>query len=90
MKTDTPQIMTVTDLLNYVDPEAKGITIAAGYITLNWLYPYDIALDRIPDPLALLRWTAHLAEKTWMNSHRLSLFIEAVAARKGWKLHGLK
>jgi hypothetical protein len=88
MKTE-PQIMTAADLLNYRDPDAKGITIEAGWITLNWRYPYDIELSRIPDHPALLRWVNHLCEKGWMDGHRISLFIEAVARHKGWSLHGL-
>jgi len=79
--------MTVSDMLNLHDPDASGITINAGWITLNWSYPYEIKLSRIRDRGDLLKWTLHLAEKTWMTSTCLHHFISAVMDVKGWDKH---
>ena len=70
-------------------PTTPPITISNGYISLNWEYPYEIALSRIPDQQALLRWVLHLSEKTWMDGHRINVFIQAVAHQNGWQVHGL-
>jgi hypothetical protein len=51
-------------------------------------YPYEITLDRIPDPMALLRWVEHLTSKRWMPSDLLGEFIKAVCKIKGWNLYG--
>lgn len=59
------------------------------WVTVKWGgYDYDIELDRIPDPLALLQWLAHLGEKEWkgMTPDEISAFIQEVARRKGWEL----
>ena len=65
------------------------VIIKNGCITLNFRYPYEIELNRIPTPLALMQWVHHLCEKNWMDSERICIFIEAVAANKGWKMHPL-
>ena len=79
----------MTDIAALIDREKSGIKISPRYITLNWRCPYAIAWTRIESPISLVRWTHHLAEKGWMNSHRLSLFIEAVCEKQGWQLFGI-
>ena len=50
-------------------------------------YDYEVDTEEITRPLHLLRWTAHLAGKTWMNATFIHEFIEKVCAVKGWDLH---
>ena len=59
------------------------------WVTVLWGgYEYDIEMDRIPDPMALLQWVAHLGQKTWpgMTAQEISAFIERICERKGWTL----
>lgn len=58
-----------------------------GYITINKEYPYEIALDRIPDPEALLHWIHHLLGKRWMTGRLALELIERVYDIKGWDLY---
>ena len=55
---------------------------------VRFRYDYEVDLERITKPLHLLRWVAHLAEKTWMNAQFLHEFITRVCAIKGWDLYG--
>jgi hypothetical protein len=57
-------------------------------LLLRYQYDYEVDLDRIHSERDLLAWTHHLCGKTWMNTERLSHFIEAVARIKGFKVHG--
>lgn len=49
--------------------------------------PYEIALSRIPSPMALCRWATHLGEKTWITAKTIRTFIATVAGVKGWDLY---
>ena len=55
--------------------DAAGICIEDGSIILNYAYPYCIELSRCNTPGKILGWVNQLAGKTWMNTHRLNLFI---------------
>ena len=62
------------------------------WVTLTWGgYEYDIEMDRIPTPQALLGWLAHLGEKGWagMTAEQVSNFVRVVSRRKGWKIEPL-
>ena len=57
-------------------------------VTLNFVYPYEIDLDRIQTTGDLLRWVLHLSEKDWMTAERLNRFITKVGRHKGFKIYG--
>lgn len=72
-------------------PHAFHFEIVEGreWVTVRWGgWDYDIALDGVATPLALLHWVAHLAGKGWagMTSEEIGAFIETVCERKGWNL----
>jgi hypothetical protein len=56
---------------------------------LRFAYDYEVDLDRIKTERDLLAWTLHLCGKTWMNTERISHFIEAVTAIKHFRVAGL-
>jgi hypothetical protein len=49
-------------------------------LLVRFAYCYEVDLDRIAGERALLGWTRHLAGKTWMTTHYLAKFIDAVCA----------
>jgi hypothetical protein len=62
-----------------------------GYLDISWgEYEYSIALDRIPTPMALLEWIAHIEIKDWPGTtpRRIVALIAIVCRIKGWKLYG--
>lgn len=75
------------DMIAQLERDESKISISDGVITLNFQYEYPIELNRVRSYNDLLVWVLHLAEKSWMNSYRLSLFITKVAEHKGWKLN---
>jgi len=68
--------------------DTTGIAVRNGKLWLEWpdVYPYDIALNRIPDQEALGSWVRHLSEKRWMNEHRIVQFVLAATKAKKWML----
>jgi hypothetical protein len=56
-------------------------------ITLGFAYPYEIELERIRSPLALLEWVDHLMEKDRMKKEYLRAFLRKVCQIKKWNLH---
>jgi hypothetical protein len=54
---------------------------------LRFRYDYEVDTERITKPMHLLRWVAHLSEKTWMNATFLGEFIKKVCEIKGWDLY---
>ena len=61
------------------------------WVTVKWGGgDYDIELSRIPTPLALLQWLAHMGEKEWpdMTSVEVRKFILSVCQKKKWDLWG--
>ena len=85
------QFLSPSELRDYRDPDADRIVIdeVNQTVTFDFLYPYEIDLDRIETERDLLAWTLHLTEKTWMNSHRLHRFITKVGRYKNLKIYGL-
>lgn len=60
------------------------------WVTLNWgNYDYEIQMARIPTPLSLVQWVAHLAQKGWkkLTPYQISLFVRDVCEKKGWPHH---
>jgi hypothetical protein len=53
-------------------------------LTLCLKYPYEIDLDRVREPLHLLRWVLHLLGKPWFERDCVEPFILKVCAAKGW------
>ena len=51
---------------------------------------YEIELARISTPEQLISWIVHLAEKNWMNAHRIQSLILATCAHWGWDAYGGK
>jgi hypothetical protein len=86
------ELLNAADLLKAADVHRREMDAvfrhdpAADTLTICRAYPYDIALERIPDKAALLGWVYHLSEKVWVDSDLLREFIERVCAAKGWKL----
>jgi hypothetical protein len=58
-------------------------------LVIDAAYPYEIDLDRVKHPMSLVRWVAHLSEKTWMDTGLINEFILRVCAIKGWDPYGL-
>jgi hypothetical protein len=56
-------------------------------LLLRFQYDYEVDLDRIKSEAALLNWTLHLCDKTWMTTERIHFFIETVAAIKKFDVH---
>lgn len=59
-------------------------------IAINSTYCYEIGLERIPTPMALLHWSHHLCEKTWMPKEFIREFMRRVSAIKGWDIYSDK
>jgi len=85
MTTEKIQAWTFNQFLNYKNPDDPKIVLnpETQTITLNFLYPYQIDLDRIKNERDLLAWSLHLCEKNWMNTNRIAAFIHKVAEFKG-------
>lgn len=49
---------------------------------------YQIDLDRVPTPLALLNWIHHLSEKNWISTTHVHDLIDEICRIKGWDHHG--
>lgn len=49
---------------------------------------YEIDLDRVPTPLALLNWIHHLSEKYWITTMHVHDLIDEICRIKGWDHHG--
>jgi hypothetical protein len=58
-------------------------------LTLNYLYKYEIDLDRIETERDLLAWMCHLCEKSWMTTERVRAVAVKIAEIKGFDLYGL-
>ena len=88
LNTEGPElkVFTLEDQSWLDDPVESHITIEDGFITLDYAYPYDIELSRIPDERALLHWVHHLSGKTWMNNDRIAEFIGKVSAFKKFNI----
>ena len=56
-------------------------------LAVNSTYCYEIGLERIPTPMALLHWSHHLCEKTWMPKEFIREFMRRVSAIKGWDIY---
>ena len=56
-------------------------------IRANPDYLYEIGLDRIPTPLALLNWIHHLSQKSWFTTFQAYHLIDKICDIKGWDHH---
>jgi hypothetical protein len=61
------------------------IIVDESYLTINVddHYRYEIALDRINNPVKILQWVIHLAEKTWMTTELMRQFVIASCTKAG-------
>lgn len=66
----------------------ERLVVAGGILHVRFAYDYEIELSRIKTPLHLIRWTLHLAEKTWMKKRFLEAFIKEICKAKGWNPYG--
>jgi hypothetical protein len=71
------------DKLIQMAEDAEKIFVRGEYLILNFSYEYEIGVDRIQSYREILEWVAHLIHKTWMNPHRISLFIDAATDAAG-------
>lgn len=44
---------------------------------------YEIALDRIDNPVKILQWITHLTEKGWMTNELMRQFVLAACTKAG-------
>jgi len=58
-------------------------------IKANDQFGYEIALDRIDNPVKILQWVIHLTEKTWMTTELLNQFVQAACNKAGVDPHSL-
>ena len=56
-------------------------------IRANPDYLYEIDLDRIPTPMALLNWMHHLCPKYWVTTIHIHHLIDKICDIKGWDHH---
>jgi len=66
----------------------KRIKIDDGYISINIVCPYEFELVRCDTHEKLVKWIYHLAEKNWVTTDVLRVFIETVAGQFGWDIYG--
>lgn len=52
-------------------------------------YEYEIALDRIDNPVKILQWVIHLTEKGWMTNELMRQFVQAACTKAGIDPHYL-
>jgi hypothetical protein len=79
--------ITLASMINQDDPDRKLIEVDRNFVTIKFGgHDYDIELSRIKNQAELLGWVHHLCGKTWMNGHRIILFIDAINKAKGWKV----
>jgi hypothetical protein len=74
------------------DPKSSSrkivVELQDDFVVLDVEYPYEIALDRIPNHAALVEWISHLCAKKWVDSHVIRSFIYVVSEAKGWEVYG--
>ena len=88
------QVYQLLDLLNYDDGSETYFKERLVYdpdlnvLHLNFRYDYEVDLDRIKTPLALIGWARHLSGKNWMRSRdHIDEFLKVVCEIKGWRDH---
>lgn len=61
------------------------IVVDETHLTINVddHYQYEIALDRIDNPVKILQWVIHLTEKTWMTTELMRRFVLAACTKAG-------
>ena len=61
------------------------IVMDESYLTINVddHYQYEIALNRINNPVKILQWVIHLTEKTWMTTELMRQFVIASCTKAG-------
>ena len=69
-------------------PEQFFVDNQSEIIHANPDFLYEINLDRVPTPLALLNWVHHLSEKYWITTVHVHILIDAVCKIRGWDHHG--
>jgi hypothetical protein len=76
------KVWTVGELLDE-PPTYTGIKITKSRkaLTLRWggwkNAPYDIELDQLKTERGILKWTLHLAEKSWVTRQQIEDFMHA-------------
>lgn len=72
-------------------PTGIRITKSRNALTLRWgawkHAPYDIGLNELKTERDILKWTLHLAEKSWVSREQLEDFICAATVAAGIDLH---
>jgi len=48
---------------------------------------YEIDLDRVPTPLALVNWMHHLCSKYWVTTVHVIKLTDKICEIKGWDHH---
>jgi hypothetical protein len=74
-------------------PRDTGIKVTKSRkaLTLRWgkwkKAPYDIPLEGLRTERGILKWTLHLAEKSWVSREQIQDFIEAALKVSGIDIH---
>lgn len=86
---ERPRLVSLAEIAS-LEPDPTYFEILDGAVLIYWGgYEYDISLSEIPNPLRLLGWISHMADKTWvlMTPDRIASLIDAVCHEKDWNLH---
>lgn len=74
-------------------PRNTGIKVTKSRqaLTLRWgkwkNFPYDIPLEHLKTERGILKWTLHLAEKSWVSREQLEDFMQAALEVAGIDIH---
>lgn len=89
------KVLNLVDLLRQ-PPRDTGIKVTKSRkaMTLRWAkwkkFPYDIPLEHLKTEGGILKWTLHLAEKSWVTREHLRDFIAAAMEVGGIDIHGAR
>jgi hypothetical protein len=72
----------------FFEEPAGGVELTPDGIELHG-GAYVIGLDRLRNPMQLVRWIRHLADKTWFGRDDVARLIDCACEVRGWKARGL-
>lgn len=89
------KVWTLGELLEQ-PPRNTGIKVTKSRkaLTLRWgkwkNFPYDISLEELKTERGILKWTLHLAGKSWVSREQLEDFIQAALEVSGIDIHNIQ
>jgi len=93
MKTKPPFKVWTLGELRKQPPRNTGIKVTNSRkaLTLRWgqwkNFPYNIPLEHLKTERGILKWTLHLAEKSWVSREQLEDFMQAALEVSGIDIH---